>query len=535
MPHLKAETTSVTSRFLRGLAAGLTALAIAAPAALAQGTPDYFSTDNIEHVGQLKEAGDGVGARIIGKTMFVTSTTHLLIYDITDAESPKRLGALTMDVEFENEDVPTNGKILGISGSISASCDPGETDCLNLYDVSDPAAPKKISSVGGGAGAHTSECVLDCTWFYGSEGQIVDARDPKDAKLLKDKWTSMVTDQGYEFTNSPHAIREVSPGYLITSSNPSFLLSVRPEHGASPDHPVVLASGAVEGRFIHSAEWPRDGRDKFLLIGGETVLDAQQCTDRSAAFMTWDAKDVLNPGGGYNKGTAFSLIDEVRMVNGNYQDGYSPYNVFGCSVHWFQEHPTFRNGGLVAVSAYEHGTRLFQVTPEGKIVQQGYALPVAGAASAPHWHPDGKVFYTPDYQRGVDIWRYTGETYQGPPDAKAGGAPAKGSTPAPGAGALELMVTAAKSTRKAFLKKGLTLKVTCSRTCDVKGTVSSGRTKVATLRKAGGEGTFTIAVKPSKKAASKLRRAKRLKLKLKLTATAKDGRSATAVRTIKLK
>ena len=51
-------------------------------------------------------------------------------------------------------------------------------------------------------------------------------------------------------------------------------------------------------------------------------------------------------------------------------------------MHWFQEHPTFRDGGLVAVAEYENGTRLLQIEPDGKIVEQGYFLPLGGSASA---------------------------------------------------------------------------------------------------------------------------------------------------------
>ena len=44
----------------------------------------------------------------------------------------------------------------------------------------------------------------------------------------------------------------------------------------------------------------------------------------------------------------FSLIDEIRPVNGTYLSSNPPAQVLGCSVHWFEEHSTFRDGGLVA-------------------------------------------------------------------------------------------------------------------------------------------------------------------------------------------
>jgi hypothetical protein len=403
---------------VRVTAAVLAALALAPAGASAQNIgPDYVTSDNVELIGRLKQAGDGVGARIVGNIMYVTSTTHLTVFDITNAESPAMLGALTMDVEFENEDVPTNGKVLGISASIGCETvtlvtNPGTTNCLNLYDVSNPAAPKFVKAVPG-AGDHTQECVLDCTWFYGSEGTIVDARNIADAKIVDAQWDTIMEEKtGVEMTEGGHDVTEVAPGILVSSTAPLYMMSVLPEHGGSPESPAPIAIGDSE-RFIHSVEWPRKGRDRWLLVGGETVLSPNyvRCSDVAAPFMTYDAKNVINPNGGWNFKSKFTLVDEIRPVSGNYVDGNAPASVFGCSTHWFKEHPTFKNGGLVAVGQYEDGVRFFQVGEDGKLTEQGYFLPLGGATSAAHWHPNGKVVYSIDYERGVDILRYTGETY----------------------------------------------------------------------------------------------------------------------------
>ena len=39
-------------------------------------------------------------------------------------------------------------------------------------------------------------------------------------------------------------------------------------------------------------------------------------------------------------------------------------------MHWFEELPTFHNGGAVALAEYENGTRILQITPQGKIVEK---------------------------------------------------------------------------------------------------------------------------------------------------------------------
>jgi hypothetical protein len=410
---------------VRAVLTAILLLAMAAPAARAQGHigPDYVSSANLDLVDRIKLVGDGVGATLLGKYLYVTSTKSLDIFDIaTDPMHPRQVGLETLDVEFENEEVPTDGKILGISGQIGCA-DPlsanvlnpdwdtgsetSTTGCLTLWDVTNPAVPTKYTSVSG-SGNHTSTCVLDCKWFMGSTGAVTDAHDPANAKLVGN-WVKSFPDG--TFDGQCHHLREVQSGILLGSCQPTVLLTVRPEDGASPLKPKIIATGRnADKRFIHSSRWPRHGTDRFMLSGGETNA-SPQCNDTVGAFMVWDASRVADGNGGFAQGSQFSLLDEIRPTNGAYLDGHSPYNGLGCSVHWFEEHPTFHNGGAVALAEYENGTHILQITPQGKIVDKDYFLPLAGSTSAPHWNPNGKVIYSIDYGRGVDILSYTGPDY----------------------------------------------------------------------------------------------------------------------------
>jgi hypothetical protein len=49
--------------------------------------------------------------------------------------------------------------------------------------------------------------------------------------------------------------------------------------------------------------------------------------------------------------------------------------LLGCSAHWFDEHPTYRNGGLVALGYYEHGTRFLDIQRNGKIKEWAGSCP----------------------------------------------------------------------------------------------------------------------------------------------------------------
>ncbi|HEX8105004.1 MAG TPA: hypothetical protein VF533_20450 [Solirubrobacteraceae bacterium] len=419
----------ILARAVPALAA-LAGLAIAAapPAAADQQGPDYVTSDNVEYLTSFKPAtGLTAGARIIGKYLYVTSAKDLEIFDISKPETPQLVGNITANIQFENEEVPTNGKLLGISSDLvntGAECltsPPSGVNtvvgggCLRLYDVRKPDAVKELPSVIG-AGDHTSTCVLDCSYFYGSRGTITDARAALEpggkAVKLKENWKEALRKQGFKFAAedgaevSCHNVNEVRPGILITACQPFTVLSVLPEDGGSITNPKILATGATPqepARFIHSARWPNKGTDRFALIGGETNFQPQ-CGPTNGAFMTFDASSVAQDG-------TFRLIDEIRPINGAYLDSNPPAQVLGCSVHWFEEHPTFRDGGLVALAEYENGTRFLQIQPDGKIKEQGFFIPLGGSTSAPHWVPGTDIVYAIDYERGIDVLRYKGSHY----------------------------------------------------------------------------------------------------------------------------
>jgi hypothetical protein len=443
---------------VRGVAALAAAIVlaalIAAPPAGAQQQQgeDYLSSPNVTLLKRIRTAGDGVGARVVGHYLYVTSTKDLEIFDITNPEDPQQVGSLTANVEFENEEVPTNGKLLGISGQTPTVNSGGfcpsiypatSSGCLALYDVRDKAAPKLLTNVLG-AGDHTSACVLDCSYLYGSAGSVTDARGALDGKgaTLIGNWQASKTIADFngpgksgKFVNGCHHVQQVRPGILLGACQPVLLMSVLPEDGGSILAPKVLATGSNEdGRFIHGVHWPRGGADRFLLVGGEHNFQPNcdpppEAGIQIGAFMTWDASHALLDG-------KFSgPLDEWRPTNGAYLDSNPPAQILGCSAHWFDEHPSFHDGGLVAEAAYENGTRFFQIKPDGKIVEQGYFVPLGGSTSAPHWAPSGDVVYAVDYERGLDVLKYTGSHYvPGEPDTgtpgTGGAQPAASSGPA---------------------------------------------------------------------------------------------------------
>src|SRR3954452_3304389 len=102
------------------LVAAIAAAVFAAPAAAQVGEntigPDYVTSPNVEYLGSIKDdIGQTTGSKIVGERLYVTSAKNLSIYDISDPAKLTRIGLIHLNIAWENEEVPTNGKILGIS------------------------------------------------------------------------------------------------------------------------------------------------------------------------------------------------------------------------------------------------------------------------------------------------------------------------------------------------------------------------------------------------------------------------------------
>src|SRR3954452_1150353 len=112
--------------FSATLVAALTALIAPSLASANQSGPDWVSSDNVEYLGSIKQdVGMTTGAKVVGNRLYVTSGKNISIYDISKPETPVALGSMKVNTAWENEEVPTNGKVLAIASdfySVTASC-----------------------------------------------------------------------------------------------------------------------------------------------------------------------------------------------------------------------------------------------------------------------------------------------------------------------------------------------------------------------------------------------------------------------------
>jgi hypothetical protein len=107
--------------------------------------------------------------------------------------------------------------------------------------------------------------------------------------------------------------------------------------------------------------------------GGSNLAQAQ-CREDTRNFWTFDASRWESHG-------ELRMKDEFIVGNGSTNEGRYPAST--CSTHWFEVHPTFRNGGLVTLAYYDNGTRFIEVKKNGQIKEVGWFLPYSGVTSAP--------------------------------------------------------------------------------------------------------------------------------------------------------
>lgn len=365
---------------------------VAAPTA-AGPTAGGFASDNVEYVDFVPfEAGTATGASLVGDYLYVTTWRSFSIYDVTDPVAPELVSVTPVGVKFENEDVATDGKILLFSEEV-----PGGT--LHVWDVEDKANPVEIATIEG-AGDHTHTCILDCRYSYGSGGSIVDLRDPAKAELVGNWHEKAGVPDG------THDVEEFRRGFIVTSpyyGGPIQLLDVRkplaPKLVVSAEAHPVDEEPVPAASNVHSTRWPRRGNDRFLMAQGGSNLYQQSCSDEARNFWTFDATR-------WEKQGVLEFRDEFTPGHGAPTEGRYPASILGCSSHWFEVHPRFRDGGFVVAAYYDYGTRFLEVSRTGKISEAGWFLPYAGVTSSAYWATP-RIAYAIDLSRGFDILKFS--------------------------------------------------------------------------------------------------------------------------------
>lgn len=138
---------------------------------------------------------------------------------------------------------------------------------------------------------------------------------------------------------------------------------------------------------------------------GQTSNAGSDCAqDDVHALATFDASAAVKKGP--RRGAIFKKLEEWRVAGrGAYADGNAPGHTLYCG-HWFDPHPDWKNGGIVAIGHYDWGTRFLDISSKGEIEEIGYFQPIAGYTSSAEWISDD-IVYVHDYRRGLEVLRFT--------------------------------------------------------------------------------------------------------------------------------
>jgi hypothetical protein len=403
VPFLAAASLLVTVAVPSGQAAPRPVTAFVDPG------PGGFTSPNVSYVGSIP-SGAGVSARVVTvhgqRRLYLSSAHSLTIYDIDDPALPVPLGALPI-YNWENEDIAVSK-----DGATTILTEFESRFYLHVIDTSNPALPVPAGSILFD-GSHTAECAdVHCDYLFASNGKTYDIRDrAHPVALPRSKWWSTRV-----HADGSHALHQDAAGFWIADETPLVMFEAR-----NPLRPHRVTTGPVTRHTAYQHNNVRPAADRYtprrpgdnrsrlrpgeLLMGeGETNF-SPSCNGGSGAFATWSMV-------GWDKGRPMRQLHVLRPVNGDYADGNPAVNALGCSGHWFtvREDEPGRYAGqyLVAAGWYEHGTRFLAVDRRtAKIRQVGFFQPLRGSASAAYWIPGTDYVYVVDYQRGLDILRFS--------------------------------------------------------------------------------------------------------------------------------
>ncbi|HJP66932.1 MAG TPA: hypothetical protein VKA30_11595 [Actinomycetota bacterium] len=419
-------------------------------------------SSNLEFVTNIPSEATAISMHLVDypagqRVLFVSSTTGLRSYDVTDPAAPRLLGAVVEPIwENEDMDVDVRRKLVIISRDPRvAIVDPVKakpTSGVQLFDASNPGLLLPLTFIPLPVG-HTAACINECDylWVNGPYGRpillpgepdpgnaqprgrpviAVDIRDPRHPVLSP---VPIDTNRNDGVTDYVHDVHVDAAGVAWTSGAGGvrgYWTSGRhrdPVTGqtrtATGFAPVPYAGGKISGDlFSHNSfrpdaqrYRPRDpskpGYRDPAPRPGEVVLATEETFAGGCAadgklrtvdlkgrlvHGRWDGFDgkswKVKPGHSYD----LPVLDSWEAAGEQGSRATSD-----CSAHWFD----YRQG-LVAEAFYSQGVRLLDVSDPLHIKQIGWWVPDQGQAWAAYWN--GPYLYVADFQRGLDVLRFTG-------------------------------------------------------------------------------------------------------------------------------
>ncbi len=405
--------------------------------------------------------------------MVANGTAGLSIWSLKDPEHPKWITQVTvpqlqavattgagstqtMSQFWEGENMTTDSR----RKLVFMSRDQGNKGQF-IVDIKDPWNPVVLNYSAGSRQGHTSTCINDCRFLWsvgGVEAQtgappnpatpvsVTDIRDPMHPFVYP--LVSANVGRAGVVSGSTHSVDVDFDGIAWVSGSRGVRgfytegLHTDPATGqdryATPYNPISYAGGSILGNdtfsgagsayaFMHNAyRFPNKLGDR---PAGDVILVTNESNDTNCATAgqfviaslsgTYDATDSPTGTTRMNRLAAYRTSGQPGEFHGT----VGTTTVGDCSAHWFTV-----KGNLVALGNYEQGTRILDISDPTNPQQVGwFRVPartadpsgkpdiISSDTAGAYWHDS--YIYVADYQRGVDVLKYTGAP-KGQPTSK---------------------------------------------------------------------------------------------------------------------
>jgi hypothetical protein len=377
----------------------------------------------------------------------------MVVVDISDPRNPRRVGKFACPGGQNDIQLSPDGRYAAMAvETISNKCHPGDEGTV-ILDISDPTAPVEVGWIGQDKlvdGSHNN--TLDWPYLYVdqytntySKLEIFSLADPRNPKKVggidyggQDSHHDLIVDHrpdGHSFAYA--ASINFSDVIDVTDVTKPVLRErirdpqVSISHQAEPnfDRSLLL----VTDEFGGGSGVPGCGGNPLASVPGSEALPPQVRDPASIGALHLYRLEKNGDLAGSNG------LDKAGVFNIAYQPNDDPEA--GCTIHVFWQAP---DQNRLTTAWYGRGTRVVDFSDPVHPKQLAWFVPTG----ADTWSakPHNGYIYSGDINRGLDVFRYTGEggagwpATSGPAEAQrarqqgaaqqgAGGSGASGGTP----------------------------------------------------------------------------------------------------------
>ena len=404
--------------------------------------------ENLELVANVPiDKGDfGVAAsdlELHGNHAFVGSYGEgLVIVDISDPRNPRRVGKFACPGGQNDVQISPDGRYVALAVETTANeCHPDD-EGTSIIDVSDRANPREVAWIGEEEledGSHNN--TLDWPHLYVdqytntySKLEIFDLSKPAAPRKIgeidyggQDSHHDLIVDHrpdgkvfayaaSINFSDVIDVTDPTKPVLRERIRDPQVSIS----HQAEPNHDRSLL--LVTDEFGGGAAGPGCGGNPAASVPGTEAINPQVRDPASLGALHMYKLDADGNIAGENG------LQKAGVYNIPYQPQDDPAK--GCTIHVFWQAP---DQNRLTTAWYGRGTRVVDFSNPAAPKELAWFVPTDGDTWSAK--PHNGYIYSGDINRGLDVFRYTGEgggtwpATSGPAEAQRGRRPATTAPP----------------------------------------------------------------------------------------------------------